>query len=153
MTTRGLLGKLRGQKLRMVLDTNVVVSGMLWGGFSRRLFELALEDTITLFSSPVLIDELDQTLQYAKFAKRMEALQTTVSLLVAYYSASVTLVEPSQVPRVVVHDADDDHVLACAVHAKAHIIASGDQHLHSLGDSYQGIRILTPSEAAKILEP
>lgn len=152
MTSGGLIGLLRGQRLRVVLDTNVVVSGMLWGGFSRRLLEAALEDYVTLYCSPVLINEFNQTLQYAKFVKRLSFLQTTAATLVAHYSASVTLVEPSQVPRVVVQDADDDHVLACALHAKAHFIATGDRHLHSLGGNYQGVRILTPAEAVSLLE-
>jgi putative PIN family toxin of toxin-antitoxin system len=57
-----LSGSLQGTKLRLVLDTNVVVSGLLWGGHSRRLLELALDNVISLYSSPVLIDELSQTL-------------------------------------------------------------------------------------------
>ena len=52
----------------------------------------------------------------------------------------------------VAQDADDDHVLACAVEARAHFIASGDQHLHSLGGSYQSVRIVTPAEAAALLQ-
>jgi putative PIN family toxin of toxin-antitoxin system len=147
-----LTDSLRGKRLRLVLDTNVVVSGLLWGGHSRRLLELATTDTITLYSSPVLVEELNQTLHYAKLAKRIAALQTTVQTLVANYSALVMLVVPQQVPRVIAQDADDDQVLACAVEARAHLIASGDQHLHSLGGNYQGVRIVTPAEAALMLE-
>lgn len=143
---------LRGTRLRLVLDTNVVVSGLLWGGHSRRLLELALDNTVTLYSSPVLVDELSQTLHYAKLAKRIAALRTTAQELVVLYSAMVTLVVPQQVPRVIAQDADDDQVLACAVQAHAHLIASGDQHLHSLGGNYQGVRIVTPAEAAVLLQ-
>jgi putative PIN family toxin of toxin-antitoxin system len=143
---------LKGLRLRLVLDTNVVVSGLLWGGHSRRLLELALDNTITLCSSPVLVEELAQTLRYTKLAKRIAALQTTPQALVAYYSAMVTLVTPQQVPRVVAPDADDDQVLACALEARAHLLASGDQHLHSLGGNYQGVRIVTPAEAAELLQ-
>ena len=85
---------LRGTRLRLVLDTNVVVSGLLWGSHSRRLLELALTDTIALYSSPVLVDELSQTLHYAKRSKRITALQTTTQALVAHYNAMVTLVVP-----------------------------------------------------------
>ena len=135
-----------------MLDTNVVVSGLLWGGHSRRLLELALSNTIALYSSPLLVDELSQTLHYAKLAKRITGLQTTALALVAYHSAMVTLVMPQQVPRVIAQDADDDQVLACAVEARAHLIVSGDQHLHSLGGNYQGVRIVTPAEAAGLLQ-
>jgi uncharacterized protein len=148
----GLRGGLGGQRLRLVLDTNVVVSGLLWGGHSRCLLELALDNTVTLYSSPVLIDELSQTLRYAKLAKRIAVLQTTGQALVAYYSAIVTLAVPQQVQRVIAQDADDDHVLACAVEAHAHLIASGDQHLHTLGGNYRGVRIVTPAEAAVMLQ-
>jgi putative PIN family toxin of toxin-antitoxin system len=143
---------LQGTRLRLVLDTNVVVSGLLWGGHSRRLLELALTDTIALHSSPVLVDELSQTLHYAKLTKRISALHTTALALAAHYSAMVTLVVPQQVPRVIAKDADDDQVLACAVTARAHLIVSGDQHLHSLGGNHQGVRIVTPAEAAGLLE-
>ena len=79
-------------------------------------------------------------------------LHTTALALAAHYSALVTLVVPQQVPRVIAKDADDDQVLACAVTARAHLIVSGDQHLHSLGGNYQGVRIVTPAEAAGLLE-
>jgi putative PIN family toxin of toxin-antitoxin system len=144
--------KLGGKRLRLVLDTNVVVSGLLWGGHSRRLLELALDSTVTLYSSPALVDELSQTLRYAKLEKRIAVLQTTAQALVAHYTAMVTLLVPRQVPRVIAQDADDDQVLACAVEAHAHLIASGDQHLHSLGGNYQGVRIVTPAEAAMMLQ-
>jgi predicted nucleic acid-binding protein len=85
--------------------------------------------------------------------KRIAALETTVQALVERYSAMVTLVVPQQVARVITQDADDDQVLACAVEAHAHLIASGDQHLLSLGGNYQGVRIVTPAEAAALLLP
>ena len=143
---------LNGIKLRLVLDTNVVVSGLLWGGHSRRLLELALTDTVALYTSPVLVEELNQTLHCAKLAKRIAALQTTAQDLSERYSAMATLVVPQQVPRVIARDADDDQVLACALEAHAHLIASGDRHLHSLGGNYQGVRIVTPAEAALLLQ-
>ena len=78
-----LADSLKGKRLRVVLDTNVVISGLLWGGHSRRLLELAAADSIALYSSPVLVEELSQTLAYAKLAKRIAALQTTAHVLLA----------------------------------------------------------------------
>ncbi len=143
---------LKGTRLRLVLDTNVVVSGLLWGGHSRRLLELASTDTIAMYSSPVLVDELSQTLHYVKLGKRIMSLHTTAQALADHYSAMATLVVPQQVPRVIAQNADDDQVLACAVSARAHLIVSGDQHLYSLGGNYQSVRIVTPAEAAGLLE-
>ena len=58
--------------MRLVLDTNVVVAGLLWHGAPRRLIDAAIDgEIVTLYSSPVLIGELANTLAYAKFAKRI----------------------------------------------------------------------------------
>ena len=134
--------------MRLVLDTNVVVAGLLWSGHPRRLLDLAINGDVALFSSPALIDELAHTLNYPKFSQRIAAhCATTPSALTVRYSALVTLVTPSEVPRVIEQDADDDQVLACALAANANLIVSGDKHLRSLGGAYQGIRIATPAEA------
>ncbi|MCL2345176.1 MAG: putative toxin-antitoxin system toxin component, PIN family [Desulfobulbus sp.] len=138
--------------MRLVVDTNVAVAGLLWSGPPRRLLELALDDAAQLVSSPALLAELLQTLHYPKFAKRMAAFETAPTILAAHYNALVSVVTPQQVPRVIARDADDDQVLACAVAARAHLIVSGDKHLHSLGGKYQGIRIVTPAEAIRVVE-
>ena len=134
--------------MRLVLDTNVVVAGLLWNGHPRHLLDLAINGDVALFSSPALIDELAHTLNYPKFSQRIAAhCATTPSALTVRYSALVKLVTPSDVPRVIEQDADDDQVLACALAANANLIVSGDKHLRSLGGAYQGIRIVTPAEA------
>ncbi|MCE9571397.1 MAG: putative toxin-antitoxin system toxin component, PIN family [Rhodocyclales bacterium] len=127
---------------------SVVVAGLLWNGHPRRLLDLAINGDVTLFSSPALIDELAHTLNYPKFSQRIAAhCATTPSALTVRYSALVTLVTPSEVPRVIEQDADDDQVLACALAANANLVVSGDKHLCNLGGAYQGIRIVTPAEA------
>lgn len=134
--------------MRLVLDTNVVVAGLLWNGHPRHLLDLAINGDVELFSSPALIDELAHTLNYPKFSQRISAhCATTPSALTVRYSALVKLVTPSEVPQVIEQDAADDQVLACALTANADLIVSGDKHLHSLGGAYQGIRIVTPAEA------
>ncbi|OHC61320.1 MAG: putative toxin-antitoxin system toxin component, PIN family [Rhodocyclales bacterium GWA2_65_19] len=105
--------------MRLVLDTNVVVAGLLWVGHPRHLLDLAISGDVALFGSPALIDELAHTLNYPKFSQRIAAhCAATPSALTVRYSALVTLVTPSEVPRVIEQDADDDQVLACAVAAK-----------------------------------
>lgn len=142
-----------GQPLRLVLDTNVVVAALLWNGPPRRLIDLALEgEAIELISSPALLDELVHTLGYSKFASRIEAFGTSIATLVANYSALVSVVMPLSVPRVVVDDADDDHVIAAAVAARAELIVTGDRkHLLPIG-SHQGIAIVTAREVLERIE-
>lgn len=65
---------------------------------------------------------------------------------------SVSLVAPASVPRVVANDADDDHVIAAAVAARAELIVTGDRkHLLPIG-SHQGIAIVTAREVVERLE-
>lgn len=135
------------QPLRLVLDTNVVVAGLLWKGPPRQLIEWAVQGgNLELYSSPVLLDELAHTLGYGKFSARIGAFGTSVGALVAQYAALVSLVVPASVPRVVAGDADDDHVIAAAAAARAELIVTGDrQHLLPIG-THQGIAIVTARE-------
>ena len=141
------------QPLRLVLDTNIVVAGFLWNGPPRHLIELAIEgQAVELFSSPVLLDELAHTLGYSKFAGRIERFGMSIAALVAQYAALVTLVAPTSVPRVVINDADDDHVIAAAVAARAELIVTGDRkHLLPIG-THQGIAIVTARVVVNRLE-
>lgn len=140
------------QPLRLVLDTNVVVAGLLWNGPPRRLLQAAIDAEVELFSSAVLLDELAHTLGYPKFTKRIESFGTSIAALVAQYTALVSLVAPASVPRVVVNDADDDHVIAAAVAARAELIVTGDRkHLLPIG-THQGIAIVTAREVVDRLE-
>jgi len=136
----------------MVLDTNVVVAGLLWRGPPRHLIELAIEgEAVELFSSPALLDELVHTLRYAKFAARIRAFGASVDALVGQYTALVSLVAPAVVPRVIANDADDDQVIAAAVTARAELIVTGDRaHLLPVG-SHRGVAIVTAREVVERL--
>ena len=98
------------------------------------------------------LDELARTLSYAKFAARIDRFGTTIDALVAQYTALVSLIIPATVPRVVVNDADDDHVIAAAVAARAELIVTGDRkHLLPIG-SHQGIAIVTARDVIDRLD-
>jgi putative PIN family toxin of toxin-antitoxin system len=133
--------------VRVVADTNTVVSAFLWGGPPAQLLESARAERITLFSSAVLIAELEDVLGRQKFTARIAQVGSSVPELLAGYRALSTLVRPATLAAPVSRDPDDDHVLACALAAKAELIVSGDKrHLLILGE-YQGIPIRTVSDA------
>jgi len=132
--------------MRLVLDTNVVVAGLLWHGLPRRLLDLAIDDAVVLFSSRTLLDELLHTLHYPKFAKRIAAYETSPQALAAHYAALVTLVTPAAIAPTVAHDPDDDAVLACALAAQADLIVSGDAHLLNL-KQFQDMPVVTAAQA------
>jgi uncharacterized protein len=141
------------QPLRLVLDTNVVVAGLLWNGPPRRLIEWAIDvRAVELFSSPVLLDELRNALAHSKFASRIQSFGTNIEALVGQYTALVSLVLPASVLRGVMNDAEDDHVIAAAVAARAELIVTGDRkHLLPIG-THQGIAIVTAREVVDKLD-
>lgn len=137
--------KSRHFAVRVVLDTNILVSGLLWDGGPRRILLSARNGAIELFISPPLVDELRDVLARPKFAVRLAAAATSVVTLVNGLLALATLVQPTEIPPTVELDPDDDAVLACAIAASAVFIVSGDDHLLSLG-TFRGIRIVKATE-------
>ena len=138
--------------MRLVLDTNTVLSALLWRGTPYRLLEAIRKQspTLQLYSSPVLLEELTDVIGRPAFSQRLISSGKTARQVLADYIEIVDLVEPLEVPRVV-RDPDDDHVLACALTAKADLIVSGDKDLLDL-NSFQDIQILAPAQALGKIE-
>jgi uncharacterized protein len=117
--------------VRLVLDTNVVVSALLWRGTPRLLLESARERRIELFTSIPSLAELTDTLRRSKFENKIAASLLTVDQIVDGYAALARLVRPEATPRIA-PDPDDDIVIGTALAAKADSIVSGDSHLLGL---------------------
>ena len=137
--------------MRLVIDTNVVVSGLLWLGNPGRLLEAAALGQVTLYTSPALLAELAAILTTPKLTRPIVRSGMTLDDLLARYVNVAIVVQPTAVPRIVPNDPDDDQALAAAVEAHADLIVSGDKDLHSLGGSYNGIRIVTPAQAVQLI--
>ena len=137
--------------MRIVADTNTIVSALLWRGSPHRLI-VAMEDyPVVFYTSRVLLDELADVLPRRKLAKVVRATGKTPAQLVAEYEGFVNVVTPASIRLTVPDDPDDDHVLACALAANADLIVSGDAHLLNL-KRYHGMRIVAAAEALAIVE-
>jgi putative PIN family toxin of toxin-antitoxin system len=131
--------------MRLVLDTNVVVSALLWNGKPRQLLNAAREGRVDLFTSVPLLEELTAVLERRKFETKIAASEQAIDALVDRYAelSKVLKLEPTE--RIAA-DPDDDVVIGTALAAKADWIVSGDAHLVDL-KAYQGIRILAAADA------
>jgi putative PIN family toxin of toxin-antitoxin system len=136
--------------VRLVLDTNAAVSGLLWHGNPGKLIDAAQACSVTLHTTAPLLAELHGVLGRQKFAKHLQACGLTATQIFEGYAALATVVVAAIIPPVVIDDPDDDAVLACAVAAKADLVVSGDPHLLRL-ERYQGVPIVAPAEAVERL--
>jgi uncharacterized protein len=136
--------------VQIVADTNTVLSGLLWQGPPRQIIDQARAGAVTLHTSLTLVAELAEVIGRGKFARRIRHANLSAARLVEDYRRLSVLVEPQPLPAPVSRDADDDHVLACALAAEAALIISGDDDLLSLG-TFRDIRILTAREALDLI--
>jgi uncharacterized protein len=133
--------------VRIVCDTNVLVSGILFGGHARQILLLASRGKITNFISDDILHEAKKVLLRPKFKLSPQQ----VIAIIALFRDTFELVYPAQQHKVIQSDPDDDRFLDAAVEAQVEIIVSGDKHLRSLG-LWRGIRMLSPAEFVKEIE-
>jgi putative PIN family toxin of toxin-antitoxin system len=137
--------------VRLVLDTNVVVSALVWGGVPYKLIEAAAAGDVELVTSPALLAELREVLGRAHLASRLAAQRSGVEQAIALYGELAIGVVPLATPRVVPGDVDDDQLIAAAVTGSADLVVSGDRHLLGLG-SHRGIDIVNAAVAVRRVE-
>lgn len=138
--------------MRLVLDTNVVVSAYLFPKSGpARILNLWTTGSIELAVSELLISEYERVLRYNHIRPRIQMDDPTLVRATARFRRDRVLVEPSPSLRIVKNDPDDDVVIATAVAGEAHFIVSGDRHLLELGE-HAGIRIIPPAAFLALLE-
>jgi len=137
--------------MRIVLDTNVVVSGLLWDGAPKRLLRTGNLEGVELFTSAPLLVELRGTLSKSKFGPKVDASGSSVDQLVDLYSKLAAVVEPALVPRLA-PDPDDDVVIGTALAAKADFLVTGDRALLSIV-KHESVRIVSVRKALDAVAP
>jgi len=137
--------------VKLVVDTNTIISGSLWPGPPARLVSAVLSGSAEMYLSLPLLLELQETLQHPKFAPRLAGRGETPDSLAARFRAACFEAAPARiVPPAQLRDPDDVHVLTCAVSAKADAIVTGDKDLLALG-TFEGIPIIRAAEALRRL--
>jgi putative PIN family toxin of toxin-antitoxin system len=131
--------------MRLVADTNTLISSIFWDGAPRRVLDLVVQGRLTLFTSVPLLWEFEQVLHRPAFADRLARQGRTPADVIQPLLSVCVVVHPAQVGRVVHADADDDKLFACAVSAQAHAIVSGDRHVLAIG-RYRDIEVLTAGQ-------
>ena len=132
--------------LRVVLDTNVYVSGtILSRGAPFEILEAWRRQVYVLVTSKAIIAEIERALRYPHIRDRYAVTEEDVARLAASLRTDAVVVAGAYEVGNVSPDPDDDKFLACALEAQADCIVTGDADLLSLG-CYQGVAILRPRE-------
>jgi len=130
------------KEIRVVIDTNVLVSAILFGGTPGELIPLWESGRIKPLASKEIIDEYIKVLTYPKFGlSEAEINYILYNEILTYFD----IIQVKDRPVIIKVDPSDDKFIHCAKTGTAGVIISGDQHLLSL-KTYQKIKILTPVE-------
>ena len=123
--------------IRIVPDTNILISALVFGGLPLQILNLAIAGQIKLVTSSPLLGELDIKL-LGKFGWTSERTALSRAKLEALCDIAV----PTQTLNIVQSDPDDDRVLECALAGDADFIVTGDHHLLDL-TNFRTVRIIT----------
>jgi putative PIN family toxin of toxin-antitoxin system len=133
--------------MRLVLDTNILVSATLWGGTPQKVLDFAThpDNRVTILTSEPMLEELLNTLTKPKLHRFVVATGKTPNEWQDHFRDILIAVKPQDIPPNIVRDTDDTVVIGTALAGHATHIISGDKDLLVLGE-FQDIPILTAQD-------
>lgn len=138
--------------MKIVVDTNVAISGLLWGGPPNEILKMARLGRLRILACDETIQELRKAIGYEKFRKRLDELEVSADDVYAYFvNLALFVPGPREMPEEIPVDPFENLFPALAVENKASLIVSGDHHLLD-PVKYKNIQIVRPSEACGIVE-
>ena len=138
--------------IRAVLDVNVLISAIYFGGVPSSAYQAGLDKQYRLFTSEAICVELARVAAYPKFTDRLEMVGRSVADLIRVYRAIAEVVTEEPVPLDALRDPNDLMFLAAAIGGKANYVVSGDKDLTKKeGGQYKGVQIVTPAQFLAIL--
>lgn len=142
------MGKKPKKIIQVVLDTNILISALLFKGELSRIVELWQEGKVLPNISRETFDELRTVLEYPKFSLTAAEIKSLIEHeILPFFEA----VEVSEHVKGVCRDPGDDKFISCAISANADFIVTGDKDLSEL-KKYQFVRIIQASNFIKMFE-
>jgi uncharacterized protein len=130
--------------VKAVADTNVIVSGLIWGGPPASLLDRAALRFFHLKTSEEILAEVRRVLERPKLVEKLRLRGRTPEGVLAVYREVAEIITPAEVPLPTeLRDPEDLIVLRCAVGAGAMAIITGDSDLLAMKE-FAGIPIMTP---------
>jgi putative PIN family toxin of toxin-antitoxin system len=137
---------IESKKPRVVIDTNVFVSGLNFAGKPGEILELFIKGDIEVFISPFILSEIERI-----FRERFKWGEGNIHRVLNRIKRQTILVHPKNKVSVIKENDADNRILECAIEGRVQYLISGDRkHLLPLKE-YQRIKILSPAEFLKLL--
>lgn len=130
--------------VKVVLDTNVIISALGFGGKPREIFQLVLEKKIVSVTSPILLAELEDVI-----VKKFPPLRKILDRILKIFKKKSQIVKPV-ITIDILNDHSDNRVLEAAISGDCKYIITGDNELLRLSN-YQNILIVTPDEFLRLI--
>ena len=130
--------------MRVVIDTNVFISGSFWKGNEESIIELCINGDLINHSSPQIVEEIDRVLHYSKFRLTGNEREKLIHIFLSFS----TIIMPITKAIVVKKDPSDNKFIECAVDSDSNFLITGDLHLLELKE-FRGVQIVN---AGDILE-
>lgn len=125
--------------IRVVPDTNIILSAIFWKGNSYEVIRRGLMGEYRLISSPEIIEEVRKKLEF-KFGFPEERIEQQTQILLHYFE----IIDPNRKVDVV-RDKNDNKIVACAADAQAQFIVTGDKDLLIL-KNFESVQVITPRQ-------
>lgn len=128
---------------KVVIDTNIYISAIFWGGKPREVVDLGRYEKMLIFTSSDIEGELVERLRI-----KFRLAEEEIDQIISDFSTFTIPVKITNRIRAVLDDPDDDKFIECALSCRANFIVSGDKHLLNMKE-YHGIKILRAAEFLK----
>ncbi len=136
-------------RLKVIIDTNVAISGLLWKGLPNDILKLARDGFIEICSTKTIFEELVRVLGYNRFQKRFKELGLSIEDIVDYYEDIVGFYSENSKVDIIKTDDSDNRFIEAAIDSGSSIIITGDEHLLKIKE-YRNIMILNPREFLEV---
>jgi uncharacterized protein len=137
--------------MKIVLDTNILVSGTFWGGNSSRIIDLIDSGKIELVLSEEIIKEYNSVINREEILDKIKNKDLILNKSIQKIIKDSNIVNPTQQLDLIKEDPDDNKILECALYGNVDYIISNDGHLLKIKE-FNEFKIITPEEFLEILD-
>lgn len=133
--------------MKVVIDTNILISGLFWSGAPKNVLDLLDEEKITAYATWEIMQEYEEIIHRHSKKSSFDS-----NLIFSALAGKFRLVLPVKLDQQICDDPDDDMFIACALAAKANYIISGDKKLLQTNDVLP-FDVVTAAKFLKEMKP